>query len=58
MSVAIYTQRVPAFEVLLERNGRDLQRFYEAARELAALPQEARTARLDALHASRQSLSE
>ena len=48
-SVAIYTQRVPAFEVLLKQLGGDLPRFYAAVRELAALPAAVRSARLDAL---------
>lgn len=48
-SVAIYTQFVPAFEALLEREGGELLRFYEAVRELAALPKEGRGARLRAL---------
>lgn len=48
-SVAIYTQRVPAFEVLLKQQGGDLPRFYTAVRELAALPAAERNARLEAL---------
>lgn len=48
-SVAIYTQRVPAFEALLKQQGGDLPRFYAAVRELAALPAAERKARLDAL---------
>ena len=48
-SVAIYTQRVPAFEVLLKQQGGDLPRFYTAVRELAALPAAERKTRLDAL---------
>jgi predicted aminopeptidase len=48
-SVAIYTQRVPAFEALLRQQGGDLPRFYAAVRELAALPAAERNARLDAL---------
>jgi len=48
-SVAIYTRYVPAFEALLEREGRDLPRFYAAVKALAALPMEERAARLDAL---------
>ncbi len=48
-SVAIYTQRVPAFEALLKQQNGDLPRFYAAARELAALPVAERNARLDAL---------
>ena len=48
-SVAIYTQRVPAFEALFVRSGRDLSRFYAAVRELAALPLAERNRQLDAL---------
>lgn len=48
-SVAIYTQRVPAFQALLEESGGDLPRFYAAVRELAALPKTERKARLAAL---------
>ncbi|MBX9902768.1 MAG: aminopeptidase [Burkholderiales bacterium] len=48
-SVAIYTQRVPAFEALLRQQGGDLPRFYAAVRELAALPAAERNRRLDAL---------
>lgn len=48
-AVAIYTQRVPAFQALLEQQGNDLPRFYAAVRELAALPAAERNARLDAL---------
>jgi len=50
-SVAIYTQHVPAFEALLEQQGHDLPRFYEAVRELAALPAQARRERLAELAA-------
>ncbi len=48
-SVGIYSQLVPPFEALLEREGGDFPRFYAAARELAALPKEERDARLRAL---------
>jgi len=48
-SVAIYAQRVPAFEALLRREGGDLPRFYAAVKSLAALPKEERDARLAAL---------
>ena len=41
-SVGLYTQLVPAFEVLLLREGGDLGRFYAAVKELAALPKERR----------------
>lgn len=49
-SVGIYTQLVPAFEVLLLRESGDLGRFYASVRDLAALPKEQRDARLHALH--------
>jgi predicted aminopeptidase len=45
-SVALYTQRVPAFGALFQREGGDLARFYSAIRELAALPKAQRDARL------------
>jgi predicted aminopeptidase len=48
-SVALYTQRVPSFEALFQREGGDWGRFYSAAKELAALPREQRDARLAAL---------
>ncbi|HET9403791.1 MAG TPA: aminopeptidase, partial [Burkholderiales bacterium] len=48
-SVGIYSRLVPAFEALLEREGRDLPRFYAAVRELAILPKEEREARMRAL---------
>jgi predicted aminopeptidase len=48
-SVAIYSQRVPAFEALLKREGGDLTRFYAAVRQLAALPREERDVQLRAL---------
>ena len=50
-SIAIYTQRVPAFQALLAREGNDLARFYAAVKELAALPKEQRDERLGALGA-------
>jgi len=48
-SVAIYTQRVPAFQALLAREGGDLPRFYAAVKTLAKLPKAERDARLAAL---------
>ena len=45
-SVALYTELVPAFRVLLERAGGDLPRFYAAAKDLAKLPKEEREARM------------
>jgi predicted aminopeptidase len=56
-SVGIYTKRVPAFQALLAREGGDLQRFYEAARELARLGKAQRTAALDNLVAPTTSAS-
>ncbi len=46
---AAYDQRVPAFEALFEREGRNWPRFYAAVRRLAALPQDERDAALDHL---------
>jgi predicted aminopeptidase len=48
-SIAIYAQRVPAFEALLSREGGDLARFYAAVRQLAARPREERDRELAAL---------
>jgi predicted aminopeptidase len=48
-SVGLYTQLVPAFEALLLRERGDLERFYAAVKELAALPKEQRDTRLNAL---------
>ncbi len=45
-SVAIYSERLPVFEILLKREGGDLTRFYAAARQLAALPKEERDVKL------------
>jgi predicted aminopeptidase len=45
-SIAIYTQMVPAFQALLEREGGDLLRFHAAVRALAGLPKAERTAQL------------
>jgi predicted aminopeptidase len=45
-SVALYTELVPAFRALLEREGGDLPRFYAAVKGLAKLPKEERDARL------------
>lgn len=53
VSVAIYTQQVPAFEALLAQSGGDLPRFYAAVRELAALPAAERRLRLAALQPPR-----
>jgi predicted aminopeptidase len=46
---AAYTQWVPAFEALHEREARDFTRFHAAVRRLAALPREERVAALRAL---------
>jgi len=46
---AAYDEWVPAFEALYEQTGRDWQRFYDAVRELAELPQPERHQRLRAL---------
>lgn len=48
-SMAAYTERVPAFERLLEREGGDLLRFYARVKELAALGKDERERRLAAL---------
>lgn len=48
-SVAIYTQLVPAFEALFEREGRDLARFYAAVQQLADLPRVEREEQLRSL---------
>ena len=44
-----YDRWVPALEALLARHGGDLDAFYRACDELAALPREERRARLEAL---------
>lgn len=41
-SQALYTQLAPAFEALLEQEGRDLPRFYRRVQALARLPREER----------------
>jgi len=46
VSVALYTELVPALRALLAQQGGDLPRFYAAAKELAKLGQEERDARL------------
>jgi predicted aminopeptidase len=50
-AVAVYTERVPAFERLLAREGNDLARFYAAVKRLAGLPKAERDAALTALAA-------
>lgn len=51
-SVALYTELVPAFTALLQREGGDLPRFYAAVQALAKLPKDERDARLQALIAN------
>jgi predicted aminopeptidase len=48
-SVALYTEWVPAFRVLLEQRHGDLAAIYRRVGELAKLPKEQRAAALDAL---------
>jgi predicted aminopeptidase len=48
-SIAIYTQKVPAFEALLAREGRDLERFYVEVKAIARLRKPERTAALERL---------
>lgn len=49
--MAAYDEGVPAFMRLFEREGRDWTRFYDAVKQLAALPPEQRQAQLAALAA-------
>jgi predicted aminopeptidase len=46
--LAAYTELVPAFEALFEREGRDFKRFYAEVKRLAALPRAERRAALGA----------
>ena len=48
-SIAIYTKKVPAFQALLAREGRDLQRFYVEVKAIARLRKPERTAALERL---------
>ena len=48
-SVGIYTERVPAFQALLAREGGDLPRFYAAAKALAGMSKPERSAALENL---------
>ena len=48
-SVALYTGQVPAFRALLAAEGRDLPRFYDRVKVLAALPKRERDEALAAL---------
>lgn len=43
---AAYDELVPGFEALFEREGRDFQRFYDAAKKLSGLPKQQRHDRL------------
>lgn len=47
-SVAIYTQRVPAFEAMLREQGGDLPKFFVAVKALARMDKPARDATLQA----------
>jgi predicted aminopeptidase len=49
IAFAAYTQLVPAFERLLKDAGGDLPAFYARVKEIAALPKERRSARLEGL---------
>ena len=49
VSVALYTELVPALRALLEHEGGDLPRFYAAVKQLKSLSQEERNLRLAAL---------
>ena len=51
ISVASYSQQVPAFQALLAQEQGDMKRFYGAARALAKLPKPERDAQLAALAA-------
>lgn len=48
-SLSLYTQLVPDFEALLEKEGRDLPQFYRRVRELSRLPKAQRLAALNGL---------
>ncbi|MCP5420559.1 MAG: aminopeptidase [Gammaproteobacteria bacterium] len=48
-ALGAYTDFVPAFEILFEQTGRNVVAFHTAVEELAALPPEARSARLQTL---------
>jgi predicted aminopeptidase len=48
-SVSLYTRRVPAFRALLEREGRDMPRFYAAVKALARLDKAGRALALEGL---------
>ncbi len=46
-SLGLYTQLVPAFDAMLENEGRDLPRFYQRVTELSRLPKAERLAVLN-----------
>jgi predicted aminopeptidase len=46
VSVALYTDFLPAFHALLAREGGELPRFYAAVKELSRLPRDERSVRL------------
>lgn len=46
VSIAVYTQQVPAFQALLAKVGGDLPRFYTQVKQLADLPKNERSTRL------------
>ncbi|CAG0939109.1 hypothetical protein GALLN_00475 [Gallionellaceae bacterium] len=48
-SLTLYTQLAPAFEAMLEKEGRDLPRFYRRVSELSRLPKAERLAVLNGL---------
>jgi tRNA(Ile)-lysidine synthetase-like protein len=48
-SVATYARQMPAFLRLLHRSGGDLERFYQACKQLADLPATERTSRMGQL---------
>ena len=52
-SIAMYTQKVPAFEALLDEMGGDLPRFYAEVKRLARSPKEEREQRLTQIVATR-----
>jgi predicted aminopeptidase len=54
VSVASYTEQVPAFEALLAQEQGDLPRFYAAVKKLARLPKAERDAQLAALAGQQQ----
>lgn len=56
VSTALYTQLVPAFRKLMEKNDGDLPHFYRAARELASEPKDRRDLALAALMGGGSSL--